>query len=81
MTEEEYIKLNERIRTINRINDFDLAWRWHGRSREPRIEIYEEADRHMLCSGTPETIHELITESLPAWGLTETVMTKEGTNA
>jgi hypothetical protein len=62
-------ELREVIARINAEQDFDLAWRWAGTGETPTIEIYEEADGHMLTGGTLENIEERLRRDLPAWGL------------
>ena len=64
-------RLQQRIAHINRVNDFDLAWRWAGSSTEPEIEVYEEADRHVLTVGNLATIHDNLTRDLSGWDLHE----------
>lgn len=54
---------------LNAKNDFDLAWKWTGEDDTPIVKVYEQADRHELCSGTMDEIKENIQKALPHWGL------------
>jgi hypothetical protein len=68
----------ELTETLERINNahlmapgvpYDLAWRWTGTGAVGYVEIYEEADGHILTSGPIETIEADLRYALPDWGL------------
>lgn len=63
------MELQGYINRLNKKNDFDLRWRWEGDGDEAVIEVYEEADGHALCYGTPRTIVEELRGSLEYWDL------------
>jgi hypothetical protein len=66
-----YIKeITKYIDRVNALNDFDLAWRWHPDTRtEPEVEVYEDADRHILCIAPPDKVIETIKRYMADWGL------------
>lgn len=61
--------LDKYLNALNEKNDFDLAWRWAGSDTTPYVEVYEEADRHILCGGTIYSIINEVRESLSDWSL------------
>ena len=63
--------LDEYINSINEYNDFDLAWRWSGHDTHPVVEVYEQADRHILCGGTIYNIINELADALDDWGLVD----------
>lgn len=65
MTEE----LNDYIKRLNLKNNFDLAWSWTGNGPQASIEVYEEAERHILTIAPVETIFDSIARNLEDWGL------------
>lgn len=62
-------QLDDLLAHINETNDLDLDWRWCGNDIMPRIEVYEEAERHVLTTGYLEEIRERVLLSLTEWGL------------
>ena len=62
-------ELNRYIGTINKVNDFDLAWEWAGSDSEPMIKVFEEAEGHILVFGVAEDIVQNLRDALPDWDL------------
>lgn len=63
------VQLRLYIRDLNRHNEYDLNWRWAGTGLEPIVEVYEEADQHILASGPIQQIGYSIQRALSDWDL------------
>lgn len=72
-------ELSKYIASLNKVNEFepgypyDLDWRWEGNDTVPYIEVYEQADGHVLCTATESDIIEVLRDSLPDWGLGDVI--------
>lgn len=63
-------ELSQYLDALNEKNDFDLEWEYErGPRDEPVVKVYEQADRHELCSGDWGEIKINIQKALPRWRL------------
>lgn len=69
MSNAEVHALDKYINAINEKNDFDLAWRWCGNDTTPYIEVYEEAEGHILTGATIDSAVNEVRDALSDWGL------------
>jgi len=65
--------LGKYIASLNKLNDFDLAWRWSGADTEPWIEVYAETDEITLVMTTPAKAVEDMRAALPRWDLEDVI--------